>query len=62
MLSPTMRVLIVPDKFKGTLAAPDACAAIAKGWKSVRAGDQLELLPMSDGGDGFGHARSLIGR
>jgi glycerate kinase len=48
------RVLIVPDKFKGTLAAADACAAIARGWKSVRAWDQLELLPMSDGGDGFG--------
>jgi glycerate kinase len=49
-----LRVLIVPDKFKGTLAAADVCAAIAKGWKSVRAGDRLKGLPMSDGGDGFG--------
>jgi len=46
--------LIVPDKFKGTLAAADVCRTIAKGWKSVRAGDWLEGLPMSDGGDGFG--------
>jgi glycerate kinase len=50
----TRRVLIVPDKFKGTLAAPDVCAAIAKGWQSVRPRDRMELLPMSDGGDGFG--------
>jgi glycerate kinase len=49
-----LRVLIVPDKFKGTLAAAGACAAIARGWKSLRAGDRLDSLPMSDGGDGFG--------
>lgn len=53
------RVLIVPDKFKGTLTAVDACAAMAKGWKSVRANDRLDRLPMSDGGDGFG---SVLGR
>jgi len=48
------RVLVVPDKFKGTLAAADVCAAIAKGWQARRPQDRLELLPMSDGGDGFG--------
>jgi glycerate kinase len=55
-----MRVLIVPDKFKGTLAASDVCAAIARGWKSVRPWDELELLPMSDGGDGFGEAMGRL--
>lgn len=55
-----MRILVVPDTFKGTLAATDACVAIAKGWRSVRAGDQLESLPMSDGGDGFGYAMSQL--
>lgn len=49
-----MRVLIIPDKFKGTLTAREAAEAIAAGWDSVRPGDTLELLPMSDGGDGFG--------
>jgi glycerate 2-kinase len=49
-----MKVLIVPDKFKGTLRAQDAAAAIAAGWREVRPQDDLELLPMSDGGDGFG--------
>jgi len=55
-----LRVLIMPDKFKGTLAAAGVCAAIARGWKSVRPQDELELLPMSDGGDGFGEAMSQL--
>ena len=49
-----LRVLIVPDKFKGTLTAHAAAAAIAAGWHRTRPGDQLKTLPMSDGGDGFG--------
>lgn len=49
-----MRVLIAPDKFKGTLTAKAAAAAIARGWKQARPGDRLDLLPVSDGGDGFG--------
>lgn len=49
-----MRVLIVPDKFKGTLTARAAAEAIAAGWRRERPHDELELLPMSDGGDGFG--------
>ena len=48
------RVLIMPDKFKGTLTAQAAAEAIARGWRQVRPQDALELLPMSDGGDGFG--------
>jgi glycerate kinase len=49
-----LRILIVPDKFKGTLSAEAACAAIAAGWRAVRPADDLDCLPMSDGGDGFG--------
>jgi glycerate 2-kinase len=48
------RVLIAPDKFKGTLSARAAAEAIARGWKKSRPKDRLTLLPMSDGGDGFG--------
>ncbi len=47
-------ILIIPDKFKGTLTAPAAAQAIADGWRQARPHDALELLPMSDGGDGFG--------
>ena len=49
-----MKVLIVPDKFKGTLTAREAAAAIAFGWGRARPEDSLQRLPMSDGGDGFG--------
>ena len=49
-----LRVLIVPDKFKGTLTAGAAAEAIATGWRKTRGGDSLQVLPMSDGGDGFG--------
>jgi glycerate kinase len=54
-----VRVLIVPDKFKGTLTASEAAEAIARGWKRARPKDKLTLLPMSDGGDGFGE---VLGR
>lgn len=57
-----LRVLVVPDKFKGTLTAGAAAEAIARGWRSVRTDDALDLLPMSDGGDGFGEILgSLLG-
>jgi len=49
-----LRVLIVPDKFKGTLTAQQAAEAMARGWRAARPNDSTELLPMSDGGDGFG--------
>lgn len=48
-----MRVLIAPDKFAGTLSAPEAARAIAEGWSRHAPGDELTLLPMSDGGPGF---------
>ncbi len=50
----SLRVLVVPDKFKGTLTAAAAAQAIARGWGRARSQDVLELLPMTDGGDGFG--------
>ena len=55
-----MRVLVVPDKFKGTLTALAAARAIAAGWRRIRPRDRLTLLPMSDGGDGFGPALGAL--
>lgn len=55
-----MKVLVVPDKFKGTLTAHEAAAAIVRGWAKSRAYDQLECLPMSDGGDGFGEVMGAL--
>jgi glycerate 2-kinase len=50
----SLRVLIAPDKFKGTLTAEQAGGAIAAGWWAARPQDEIEVLPMTDGGDGFG--------
>ncbi|MBV9098531.1 MAG: glycerate kinase [Frankiaceae bacterium] len=59
-----MRVLVAPDSFGGTLTAVEAAAAIADGWRSVAPYDDLDLLPLSDGGPGFVDvlAASLDGR
>jgi glycerate 2-kinase len=57
-----MRVLIVPDKFKSTLTAAQAARAIAVGWRRERPHDHIDILPTSDGGDGFGVVMSdLLG-
>ena len=42
------------DKFKGTLPALAGAKAIARGWRAARPTDRLVLMPMSDGGEGFG--------
>ena len=55
-----LRVLIIPDKFKGTLTAQAAAQAIGRGWHQARPEDSLDLLPMSDGGDGFGQVTSAL--
>src|SRR6185295_16525212 len=48
-----MRVLIAFDKFKGALAAPEACAVVAEVLRRERPSWQLDLAPLADGGDGF---------
>jgi glycerate kinase len=47
-----VRVVIAPDKLKGTYAADEAAAALARGWRSLRPGDDLALVPLADGGEG----------
>jgi glycerate 2-kinase len=45
-----MRLLAAPDKFRGTLTAREAAAAIAAG--AARAGWEAVELPLADGGEG----------
>ena len=47
-----MRVLIAPDKFRGTLSARQAAEAVGRGWCRTRPGDEVDLLPLADGGEG----------
>ncbi len=45
-----MRLLACPDKFRGTLTAPDAAIAMAEG--ASRAGVSSDVQPLADGGEG----------
>ncbi|MFM2105415.1 MAG: Glycerate kinase [Chloroflexota bacterium] len=45
-------VVLAPDSFKGTLPADEVAAALARGWRSVRPGDEVRLAPLADGGEG----------
>jgi glycerate kinase len=47
-----MRVLVAPDKFRGTLTAAQAASAIAAGWRRARRSDEVVELPLADGGEG----------
>lgn len=47
-----MKIVIAPDKFKGTLTAAEAATAMADGWRSVRPDDDIVVKPMADGGTG----------
>lgn len=47
-----MRIVIAPDSFKGSASAIEVAAALARGWRTVRSGDELIELPTADGGEG----------
>ena len=50
-MSAALRVLVCPDKFRGTLSAAEAAAAIALGLHAAGIADTIEL-PLADGGEG----------
>jgi glycerate kinase len=47
-----MKVLVAPNAFKGTLTAPQAAAAIARGVHDVFPDAEVVEVPVADGGDG----------
>ena len=47
-----MKVLIAPDKFKGSLSTKEVCAAIADGLLISRPDAKVTKHPLADGGDG----------
>ncbi|NYE96032.1 glycerate kinase [Psychromicrobium silvestre] len=56
-----MRVLIAPDKFKGTLTALEAAAAMAEGVLRIYPEAEVIQLPMADGGEGTVAAAVAVG-
>jgi glycerate kinase len=47
-----VRVVVAPDKFKGSLDAAGVAAALAAGFREVVPDAEMRLVPMADGGDG----------
>jgi glycerate kinase len=47
-----MKVVVAPNAFKGTLTAPQAAAAIARGVREVFPDAEVVEVPVADGGDG----------
>src|ERR1017187_8553460 len=47
-----MRVVIAPDKFKGSLSAEEAALAMARGVTAALPNASIDCVPMADGGEG----------
>lgn len=47
-----MKILVAPDKFKGSLTAVEAAQYIAAGWKEGWPECKMIVRPVADGGDG----------
>jgi len=48
-----MKILVIPDKFKGSLSSAQVSAALSGGIKSVLPEARIVCLTASDGGEGF---------
>ncbi|MDY6417946.1 MAG: glycerate kinase [Bacteroidales bacterium] len=48
-----MKILLVPDSFKGCLTAREVADALADGLRSVRPACATVHIPVADGGEGF---------
>ncbi len=55
------RVLLAPDKFKGTLTAAAVAEHLVAGIRSVRPEVEIVVVPVSDGGDGLLEALGRAG-
>ncbi|MHA6801260.1 glycerate kinase [Bounagaea algeriensis] len=54
-------MLIAPDKFKGSLAAPEVADAVAAGLRRVNPDLAVRIAPVADGGDGTVRAAVAAG-
>ena len=48
-----MRIVVAPDKFKGSLTAVDAADAMTRGALAALPSAEVERVPMADGGEGI---------
>ncbi len=48
-----MKIVVAPDKFKGSLSSFEVCEALKEGFKQFDGDIDVSSYPMADGGDGF---------
>src|SRR5579883_3151611 len=48
----TKKLVIAPDKFKGSLTASQVAEAMARGALRAAPGSSIDRVPMADGGEG----------
>src|SRR5262245_24099956 len=48
----TLRVLVAPDSYKGSMSSVVVAAGLADGWTRGRPMDTITLSPLADGGEG----------
>jgi glycerate kinase len=56
-----MKIVVAPDKFKGSLPATQVAAAIAAGLHAGRPGAEVVTIPVADGGEGTAVAAVAAG-
>src|SRR5690349_20128321 len=56
-----MKIVVAPDKFKGSLPAPQVAAATGAGLHAGRPGAEVVTVPVADGGEGAGDAAGAAG-
>jgi glycerate kinase len=47
-----MKILLAPDKFRGSLTAPEVCEAMREGILKAVPNAEISAIPMADGGEG----------
>ncbi|HEX3931800.1 MAG TPA: glycerate kinase [Nocardioides sp.] len=55
------RIVVAPDKFRGSLSAPEAAHALARGLESGAREVEVVTLPIADGGEGTVDAAASCG-
>lgn len=54
-----MKILLAPDKFKGSLTARQVCDAMSEGIRLAQPDAKIVALPMADGGEGTAEVLTL---
>lgn len=60
-MSAVLRVLLAPDKFKGSLTATEVASALRRGMLGARPDLTIRCLPVADGGEGTLEAAEAAG-